>query len=238
VAAGAALAVGGYHYAAMSPGSRLFGRALVAGSDPLEVALTYDDGPNDPYTGQLLDVLARHQVRATFFPIGRFARQKPHILRMVHEAGHVVGSHTMTHPSLMYMGLQRIRTEIGDSKAIVEDIIGERVRYFRPPFGARSPLVFHATRELRLVPVLWNVSGSDWTSIPATEIEARLRQGIDGNRQKGHASNVLLHDGGHLEMSTDRRRSVTATANLLANASESPLRFVTLDAWSTERKTA
>ena len=62
----AALAAGGYHYAALWPASRVFGRSLIAGNDPAEIALTYDDGPNDPYTGQLMDVLARHQVRATF----------------------------------------------------------------------------------------------------------------------------------------------------------------------------
>ena len=61
----AGLAVGGFHYAALWPTSRLFGRSLIAGNDPAEIALTYDDGPNDPYTGQLLDVLARRRVCAT-----------------------------------------------------------------------------------------------------------------------------------------------------------------------------
>src|SRR5690242_6801060 len=95
----AALAAGGYHYAALWPASRIFGRSLVAGDDPAEVALTYDDGPNDPYTGQLMDVLARHQVRATFFVIGRYVRQKPNLVRALHRSGHLIGCHTMTHPS-------------------------------------------------------------------------------------------------------------------------------------------
>jgi peptidoglycan-N-acetylglucosamine deacetylase len=227
----AALAAGGYHYAALWPASRLFGRALVAGNDPAEIALTYDDGPNDPYTGQLLDVLARHQVRATFFLIGRYVRQKPHVVRMLHRDGHLIGCHTMTHPSLMYMGPAHVRAEIAEATAIIEDTIGSRVSYFRPPFGARNPAVFRTARELKLTPVLWNVTGWDWKTKPAAEIEANLRRGIAKNRQRKRGSNLLLHDGGHLEMGTDRRRTVTATANLLAGAASNGFRFVTVDAW-------
>jgi peptidoglycan/xylan/chitin deacetylase (PgdA/CDA1 family) len=227
----AALAAGGYHYAALWPASRLFGRALVAGADPAEIALTYDDGPNDPYTGQLLEVLARHQVRATFFLIGRYARQKPHIVRMLQRAGHLLGSHTMTHPSLMYRTASRIHSEMAQGKDALEDIVGQPVRYFRPPFGARTPAVFRIARELDLTPVLWNASGHDWATDSAAEIEARLRQGIARNRRRDRSSNLLLHDGGHIEMGTDRRRTVTATANLLAGAAETGMRFVTVDAW-------
>ena len=148
-ACAAALAVGGFHYAALWPASRIFGRSLIAGKDPAEVALTYDDGPNDPYTGQLMDVLARNQIRATFFVIGRYVRQKPHLARALHEAGHLIGCHTMTHPRLMYMGPKRIRAEIADATALIEDTIGSRVRFFRPPFGARNPAVFRVAAELQ-----------------------------------------------------------------------------------------
>src|ERR1700709_2146845 len=102
-AGAAALAVGGFHYAALWPASRLFGRSLIAGRDPAEIALTYDDGPNDPYTGHVLEVRAPHHVRAAFFVIGRYVRQKPDIVRALHHAGHLIGCHTMTHPRLMYM---------------------------------------------------------------------------------------------------------------------------------------
>jgi peptidoglycan-N-acetylglucosamine deacetylase len=230
-AGAAALAIGGFHYAALWPASRLFGRSLIAGKDPAEVALTYDDGPNDPYTGQLMDVLARHQVRATFFVIGRFVKQKPHIVRALHHAGHLIGCHTMTHPKLMYMGRKRIHAEIADATAVIEDTIGTRVRFFRPPFGARNPAVFHVAAQLRLTPVLWNVTSWDWNAKSAAEIEMRLERGIAHNQRKQRGSNVLMHDGGHLQMGSDRRRTVTATANLLAKGSSRGRRFVTLDRW-------
>jgi peptidoglycan/xylan/chitin deacetylase (PgdA/CDA1 family) len=226
-----ALAVGGYHYAALWPPSQVFGRSLISGGDPMEVALTFDDGPNDPYTTQLLEVLARHQVAAAFFVIGRFVRERPQIVRALHRAGHTVGCHTMTHPRLMYMGPKAIRAEIGQATALIEDTIGDQVRFFRPPFGARHPGVFRVLADLHLTPVLWNVNARDWKANSAADIERRLARGILRNQQRGRGSNLLLHDGGHLAMRTDRRRTVTAVANLLASAQDKDLRFVSLDHW-------
>src|ERR1700734_3233554 len=76
-------------YAALSAQSQLFGKPLIAGPNPNEIALTYDDGPNDIVTERLLDLLAAHNVRATFFLIGRYARQRPQIVRAVAAAGHL-----------------------------------------------------------------------------------------------------------------------------------------------------
>ena len=84
--------------AALRPYSQLFGPTLIAGNDPREVALTYDDGPNDACTESLLELLDRHNAKATFFMIGRFVRQRPDLARQVQAAGHLIGNHTMTHP--------------------------------------------------------------------------------------------------------------------------------------------
>jgi peptidoglycan-N-acetylglucosamine deacetylase len=79
------LAAGGYAYAAQWPTSQIFGRTVLAGADIWEIALTFDDGPNDPYTLRLLDLLAKYQVRATFFLVGNFVRSRPQIARAVRE---------------------------------------------------------------------------------------------------------------------------------------------------------
>jgi peptidoglycan/xylan/chitin deacetylase (PgdA/CDA1 family) len=131
----------------------------------------------------------------------------------------------------MYMGSKRIRAEVADAAALIEDIIGDRVRFFRPPFGARNPAVFRIAAQLRLTPVLWNVISWDWKAKSAAEIELRLQHGIAHNQRRHRGSNILMHDGGHLNMGTDRRRTVTATANLLATATNGGIRFVTLDRW-------
>jgi hypothetical protein len=101
VAAVAGLAVGGWFYAALYPTSQIFGRVVIAGNDPGEIALTYDDGPNPAATPRLLEVLAKQDVQATFFLIGEFVRKEPGLVREIAAAGHAIGNHTMTHPWLL-----------------------------------------------------------------------------------------------------------------------------------------
>src|SRR5215472_7493710 len=95
LSAGAASYAG---YASMAPQSQFYGRTLTHGSDPNQIALTYDDGPNDPHTLRLLDVLARHEAKATFFLIGKYVRQRPDIARAILAAGHEIGNHTYRQP--------------------------------------------------------------------------------------------------------------------------------------------
>ena len=226
--------IGGYHYAALWPESQLFGSTIVAGSDSAEIALTFDDGPNDPYTYHLLEVLDRFHVHATFFMIGEYVRQQPELARAVRKAGHVIGSHTMTHPRLMYASARRIREEIQGANSLIEDILGERVHFFRPPFGARRPAVMHVLNELHLTPVMWNVTGFDWNAKSARAIELHIERGIVHNQNRQAGTNVLLHDGGHTRMGCDRRRTVSATATLLNMMPRTGMHPVTIDSWLPE----
>jgi peptidoglycan/xylan/chitin deacetylase (PgdA/CDA1 family) len=231
-AAGATgLAAGGAWYASAWPGSQIFGRTLVAGPDPNEVALTFDDGPNQAVTPRLLEVLARHNVRATFFAIGSYARQHPALVREVVAAGHILGNHTMHHPRLSIESAARIRQELAGCNAVLEDITGAAMRFFRPPFGARRPYVLRAARETGLTPVLWNVSGDDWKPIGHSRILARLEVGIERNQARRRGSNLLLHDGGHRAPGADRMDTVRAVDRLLTESAGTRIRFVTLDAW-------
>src|SRR5450755_1463993 len=111
-AAAAASAAG---YQSMAPTGQWFGRTFARGiRGSKQIALTFDDGPNDPHTLELLDVLAKHSVRATFFMIGRFVRQQPEIARAVAQAGHNIGNHTFTHPLLIFESAARTRSELLD----------------------------------------------------------------------------------------------------------------------------
>src|ERR1700704_779398 len=118
-------------YATMAPGSQLYGRTLTHGSDPQQMALTFDDGPNDPHTMQLLDVLARHNAKATFFLIGKYVRQRPEIARAILAAGHEIGNHTDSHPNLIFVSADRLRRELDDCRKSLEDALGTRATLFR-----------------------------------------------------------------------------------------------------------
>jgi peptidoglycan-N-acetylglucosamine deacetylase len=231
-AAATGLAVGGYFYAAMWPESQIFGKTILAGRDPNEYALTYDDGPNDACTERLLEVLARHNVHATFFLIGRFVRERRNLTRRIHAAGHLIGNHTMTHPRLLFQAPARVHEELASTSAVIEDAIGEKVRYFRPPHGARRPDVLRIARELGLAPVMWNVGSYDWTTTDPATILATLDKRIRRNRRRGHGSNLLLHDGGQAGIGQDRSATVAATAMLLSRAQHEQIQFVTVDTWN------
>ena len=134
----ATAAAGACTYAALSAQSQLFGKVLIAPPKTNEIALTYDDGPNDDATERLLELLARHNTRATFFMIGRFALQRPHIARAVAAAGHLIGNHTMTHPWLAWQSATRIRQELTDTSALIQDTIGAPVQLFRQPLQDKT----------------------------------------------------------------------------------------------------
>lgn len=232
-AAGAAVVAtaGTLTYAALHAESTLFGDTVVAGHNPAEIALTYDDGPNDAATLQLLDVLARHNARATFFMIGRFVRQRPEMVRAVRDAGHLIGNHTMSHPWLTLKPASVVREELRGCNEALEDALGEPVRYFRPPHGARRPAVLQIARELGLTTVQWNVTGKDWEPIGVEGILLNIRTGMRRAAARHRGANILLHDGYDRSMGADRSGAVQTTDRLLQQLEGTPHRLVTIDAW-------
>ncbi len=203
LASAAAAGVSYAGYATMAPSSQLYGRTLTHGSDPSQMALTFDDGPNDPHTMHLLDVLAKHNAKATFFLIGKYVRQRPDIARAILAAGHEIGNHTDSHPNLILVSAARLRQELADCTKSLEDALGQKVTLFRPPFGGRRPNVLRTARRMGLSPVMWSVSGYDWSAKSAAEIVEKVSRQLD-SRQKPQGEIVLLHDGGHLAFGTDR----------------------------------
>ena len=230
-AIGIGLAAGGYAYASLWPGSRIFGSALTAPKRPGELALTFDDGPNAIWTPKLLDLLAGHGVHATFFMVGQAAQREPALVRRVHDEGHLIGIHSFSHPSLARSSSERIRTELTESRSEIEQTIGSPVRFFRPPFGARRPAVFRIARSMGLTTVLWNAMTSDWAEPSTDKIVERLTVKIDRLNRRGCAANIVLHDGGHLDPATYREPSVKAADRLVAHYKPTH-RFVTLEEWA------
>ena len=199
-------------YATMAPGAQLYGRTLTHGSDPGQIAFTYDDGPNDPHTLRLLDVLASHGAKATFFLIGRYVKQRPDIARAIQAAGHAIGNHTYTHPNLILVSESKLKQELSNCRKALEDAISAPVTLFRPPFGGRRPNVLRTVRAMGMEPVLWSVTSFDWRARSAQYIVNKVSKQLDRTTQ---GEIVLLHDGGHLGFGAERRFTVEATEVLL-----------------------
>ena len=220
-AAVAAASAAGYQ--SMAPTGQWFGRTFDGlGRGSKQLALTYDDGPNDPHTLRLLEVLARHHVQATFFLIGRYVEQRPDIVRDLVKAGHVVGNHTFTHPLLIFKSERELRTQLDKCDRALTNAVGEHSNLFRPPFGGRRPAVLRVARQRGLEPIMWNVTGYDWNAPSAEHIERKVTRQVRGGDV------ILLHDGGHRDFGADRSYTVTATDRLISRYQPEGYEFVTI----------
>jgi peptidoglycan/xylan/chitin deacetylase (PgdA/CDA1 family) len=210
-------------YQSMAPTGQWYGRTFTGLSrNSKQLALSYDDGPNDPYTPRLLDVLAKHDIKATFFLIGRYVRQRPDIVRDVVQAGHVIGNHTFSHPQLIWQTSSQVRGELLQCRQAILDAVGEHSNLFRPPFGGRRPITLRVVRQLGLVPVMWNITGYDWKAPSVEYIERKIMPHVRGGNV------ILLHDGSHRAFGYDRSRSVIVTERLIARYKAEGYEFVTI----------
>jgi len=223
VTAAAAVAASAVGYQSMAPTGQWFGQTFTGlGRGSKQLALTYDDGPNDPHTQRLLDVLSRHDVHATFFLVGRYVQQRPDIVRELVKAGHVVGNHTFTHPLLTFKSAQELRSQLENCDRALTDAVGEHSNLFRPPFGGRRPAVLRIARRMGLEPIMWNVTGYDWNPTSPEQIERKVVSQVRGGNV------ILLHDGGHRDFGADRSCTVAATDRLIPRFKSEGYEFVTI----------
>ena len=138
------LAVAAY-WTAFRPRSQVFGEFPHRGATTEKVvALTFDDGPNEPYTSRLLDVLADREVLATFFQVGRCAQRFPSTTRRVVEAGHVLGNHSYRHAFTGYLREPDQRKEIARAQDVLHAVAGVAPALYRPPWLCHWPWVLRS----------------------------------------------------------------------------------------------
>ncbi|HEX8521258.1 MAG TPA: polysaccharide deacetylase family protein [Tepidisphaeraceae bacterium] len=177
-------------YATFRPRCAWWGQVLSHGTrSGNAISLTFDDGPTPPYTSQILDILAHHRVKATFFVVGDNARNHPDILRRMHAEGHEIGNHTTTHPHYGWLrGATYWHNQIQETDDIVREAVGQSPRFFRPPLGFKNPLTLQAARCLNKQTIAWTCRAFDGLANPPETIHARLLRACPGDI-------LLLHDG-------------------------------------------
>ncbi|GAA2544940.1 polysaccharide deacetylase family protein [Streptomyces fimbriatus] len=203
------------------PPGTVAGRTPVRGAPLLRLSgrgrimvLTFDDGPDPRYTPDILDTLARYEVRAMFFVCGEMAAGNRDLLVRMADEGHVVGNHTWSHPLLTRLGRGRIRSEMERTSDVVETACGERPEWFRAPYGAWNRAAFQLGAELGMEPLAWTVDTLDWTTPGTRTIVDRVTDGA------APGVVVLSHDAGG-----DRSQSVRALRAYLPELLDSGYRI-------------
>lgn len=158
------------------------------------IALTFDDGPDPDVTPALLDVLADHDVSATFFMLAGRVSRYPDIARRVKAAGHEIALHGFDHRRLTSRGLDDVSASVARGKTEVESALNVQIRWFRPPYGAHDLRIWRLVRSLGMDTILWGPSLSDWAQIESDERWQRAA-GRPGDIVLGHDGLANVSDG-------------------------------------------
>jgi len=182
-----------------------------------EIALTFDDGPNPFYTPQVLAILQRYGIKATFFDVGYLVADYPNIVRQEYHQGNIVANHSWSHPVLTSFSAQGIQSQLTSTTNIIQTTIGVRPTFFRPPYGAMNNQVLAQARNLHYTTVMWDGSAEDW-DLPGvyTIVNKTLYYARDG-------AILLLHDGGG-----NRAETVAALPIIISTLKGRGFKFVTI----------
>lgn len=193
-------------------------------SEEKKVALTFDDGPDDIFTPQILDVLKEKNVKATFFVIGKRAEGYPKVMRRIVDESHLVGNHTWSHPNIMKISLEDAKQEVLKTEKLLKsycDDSADRIKIFRSPYGSIDPERVEFISNIGYKIVAWNVDSLDWKGLSAEEVKTNVLENVT------EGSIILQHSaGGEGE---DLSGSVEALPEIIDVLKEEGFEFVTID---------
>jgi peptidoglycan-N-acetylglucosamine deacetylase len=204
------IAQGGPGITALGPVRRRLFRRLAGYGDPGHVALTFDDGPDPRSTRGFLDLLARRDIRATFFMLGSMVAAAPGLAAEVAAAGHEIAVHGWDHRYLTLRGPQDTFRDMTRARKVIAETTGQVPVYVRPPYGVLSGGALLAAGRLELRPLLWTCWGREWApgATPGSVVRT-LRRDLGGG------GTVLLHDSDATSPSGSARAALGALPWLL-----------------------
>ncbi|HEX2850532.1 MAG TPA: polysaccharide deacetylase family protein [Acidimicrobiales bacterium] len=224
VAAAMVAATAGYALwqGANRPDAAWFGSIVAHGPrDRPEVALTFDDGPDDPATLEIRDLLAARGLEAVFFSIGRAVDERPDITKALVASGQIVGNHSYRHDEIRWLDPRY--PELGRAEAAIGRATGECPTFFRPPHGQHTPFMARVVARAHMKMIGWDVSAADWVTHDPRVVAARVL------RRVRPGSIIDLHDGLDANVTADRSVVVRALPLILDGLAERHLTPVRLD---------
>ncbi|MGN0142805.1 MAG: polysaccharide deacetylase family protein [Roseburia sp.] len=177
-----------------------------------KVAITFDDGPNPDYTEMLLEGLKEREVTATFFLLGREAEKYPEIVKDIHDAGHLIGTHSYEHVNLCNLTDAAAVEQVDKTNQVIHELTGEYPQYIRPPFGCWKDNLDYKTT---MIEILWDVDPKDWATDNSAVITQRVIDKVEEN------DIILLHDASE--------SSVKAAFQIIDTLKEEGYVFVTVE---------
>jgi len=214
------------------PGNLIYGDTVVnlqnqvlqaKGNNTKDIALTFDDGPYEPYTSELLVKLREKQVKATFFIIAEQAEKYPDTVKRIAADGHAIGLHQYKHTDSLKLSEGELKESLQKGTAIIENLIGKKVKFWRPCHGFRDGAVLSVAKQLGLIVVNWDNIPRDWTLISAEEIARRVKKDVMPG------SIILLHDGDSPTYSHPRTETVNAVPKIIDELKNQGYNFVAIE---------
>lgn len=205
---------------------RMFADAIVHGpSNATGVALTFDDGPDPVHTREVLDVLDKHDAKATFFVIGHKAEKHRDVVEEIVRRGHDVGVHSFAHDRLFSLrGGKRVREDLERAIRVLENITGKTPSLFRPPIGHTNPTIARIADQLDLTMIGWSIGARDGIgSTKSEDVVLRIDRGLEDG------AIVLLHDAA--EKGDRKPAGVAALPAILEKIAAKNLRVTPLREW-------
>ncbi|MFC4495887.1 polysaccharide deacetylase family protein [Streptomyces ovatisporus] len=154
------------------------------------IALTFDDGPDPVYTPQILDVLRRYRVPATFCVLGENAVAEPGLLQAIADGGHLIANHSWSHPALPRLSTAKARRELARTSELIENTVGSPPVWARAPFGYWDEETLELSAALGMSPLGWSVDTGDWQQPGVSKIVSTVLDNVQAG------AIILSHDGG------------------------------------------
>jgi len=189
--------------------------------DEKRVALTFDDGPDSEYTPQILDILKKQKVKATFFLIGNRAELFPDVVKRMVKEGHIVGNHSMNHANIIKLDKAEALKEIEECEKVLAELAKYRPALFRSPYGSLDSEKVEEIKELDVIIIAWNVDSLDWKSLTAEQVKTNILENVN------EGSIILQHSSGSKE--ENLTGSVAALEDVIKILKKEKYEFVTVD---------